>query len=85
MEHIQSLSAQEEQLALLGPTGETLPLALLLPQLVVVGGVLQVTGLMEEVVEAEDPRWVGRRVVGEINLACGACQWCRRGLGRHCP
>ena len=38
-----------------------------------------------EVVEADDPRWVGRRVVGEINLACGNCEWCRRGLGRHCP
>jgi alcohol dehydrogenase len=21
----------------------------------------------------------------EINLACGACEWCARGLGRHCP
>jgi alcohol dehydrogenase len=38
-----------------------------------------------EVVEADDTRWVGRRVVGEINLGCGACRWCRRGLGRHCP
>lgn len=38
-----------------------------------------------EVVEADEPSWVGRRVVGEINLACGDCQWCRRGLGRHCP
>jgi alcohol dehydrogenase len=38
-----------------------------------------------EVVETDDPRWVGRRVVGEINLACGNCEWCRRGLGRHCP
>lgn len=38
-----------------------------------------------EVVEADEPRWVGRRVVGEINLACGNCEWCRRGLGRHCP
>ena len=38
-----------------------------------------------EVVEADSPAWVGRRVVGEINLACGACEWCRRGLGRHCP
>ena len=28
---------------------------------------------------------VGRRVVGEINCACGACEMCRRGLGRHCP
>ncbi len=29
--------------------------------------------------------WVGRRVAGEINLACGHCNWCKRGLGRHCP
>jgi len=38
-----------------------------------------------EVVEARDQRWIGRRVAGEINLACGACDWCARGLGRHCP
>lgn len=38
-----------------------------------------------EVVDADDPAWIGRRVVGEINLACGACEWCDRGLGRHCP
>lgn len=39
-----------------------------------------------EVMEcASDPRWIGRRVVGEINLACGECDWCKRGLGRHCP
>lgn len=38
-----------------------------------------------EVVEADTPQWIGRRVVGEINLACGHCDWCRRGLGRHCP
>lgn len=38
-----------------------------------------------EVVEADDARWVGRRVVGEINLACGRCDWCRKGLRRHCP
>ncbi|RME05499.1 MAG: alcohol dehydrogenase, partial [Deltaproteobacteria bacterium] len=37
------------------------------------------------VVEAcEDPRWVGKRVVGEINLGCGSCPRCRRGLARHC-
>jgi alcohol dehydrogenase len=29
--------------------------------------------------------WIGRRVVGEINAACGQCDWCRKGLGRHCP
>lgn len=38
-----------------------------------------------EVVEADDKSWVGERVVGEINLACGKCEWCTRGLGRHCP
>lgn len=37
------------------------------------------------VVEADDPALVDRRVVGEINLACGRCDWCARGLGRHCP
>jgi len=38
-----------------------------------------------EVVEAESVEWIGRRVVGEINLDCGRCPWCRRGLSRHCP
>jgi alcohol dehydrogenase len=38
-----------------------------------------------EVVEADTEEWIGKRVVGEINLACGACAWCRRDLGRHCP
>lgn len=38
-----------------------------------------------EVVEADDRGLAGERVVGEINLACGKCDWCARGLGRHCP
>ena len=38
-----------------------------------------------EVVAADTASWVGKRVVGEINLACGKCEWCARGLGRHCP
>jgi alcohol dehydrogenase len=38
-----------------------------------------------EVVEADRRDLVGKRVVGEINLACRQCEWCRRGLGRHCP
>jgi len=38
-----------------------------------------------EVTEAADKAWIGKRVVGEINLACNNCDWCRRGLGRHCP
>ena len=38
-----------------------------------------------DVVEADDRTLVGKRVVGEINLACTRCEWCRKGLGRHCP
>jgi threonine dehydrogenase-like Zn-dependent dehydrogenase len=38
-----------------------------------------------EVVSADTAALVGRRVVGEINLACHACSWCARGLERHCP
>ena len=38
-----------------------------------------------EVVEADTHALAGRRVVGEINLACHACSWCARGLERHCP
>jgi threonine dehydrogenase-like Zn-dependent dehydrogenase len=35
---------------------------------------------------AEGPEGLtGRRVVGEINFACGSCRRCREGLGRHCP
>lgn len=29
--------------------------------------------------------WMGKRVVSEINFACGACETCAKGLGRHCP
>jgi alcohol dehydrogenase len=38
-----------------------------------------------EVIECADTGWVGKRVAGEINAACGTCEACRRGLGRHCP
>src|SRR5258708_33502588 len=38
-----------------------------------------------EVVEADTAALVGKRVVGEINLACTHCAWCAKGLGRHCP
>ena len=33
----------------------------------------------------ETPRSLaGRRVTGEINISCGKCELCRRGLGKHC-
>lgn len=38
-----------------------------------------------EVTDTADKSWIGRRVCGEINLACGHCEWCKRKLGRHCP
>ncbi len=31
------------------------------------------------------PAWEGRRVVGEINAACGDCPTCRAGRPTHCP
>lgn len=38
------------------------------------------------VVESSDSgRLEGRRVAGEINIACGQCDYCDAGLGRHCP
>jgi threonine dehydrogenase-like Zn-dependent dehydrogenase len=29
-------------------------------------------------------KWVGERVVGEINLVCGECIHCRHNRPRHC-
>lgn len=34
---------------------------------------------------AESGALSGQRVVGEINCACGHCDYCRRGLQTHCP
>jgi alcohol dehydrogenase len=33
---------------------------------------------------ASDPRWEGRRIVAEINVGCGSCQWCEAGAREHC-
>ena len=39
-----------------------------------------------EIIECrQDPGRVGQRVVGEINLGCGDCALCRKGLKTHCP
>jgi threonine dehydrogenase-like Zn-dependent dehydrogenase len=51
-----------------------------------VGDVVEVRGVSAR----ERDRWVGRRVVGEINVTCSAygyrpmCAFCRRGLKTHC-
>jgi threonine dehydrogenase-like Zn-dependent dehydrogenase len=51
-----------------------------------VGEVVEVRGVSTR----ERERWLGRRVVGEINVTCSAygyrplCLFCRRGLKTHC-
>jgi alcohol dehydrogenase len=51
-----------------------------------VGEVVNVRGVSR----ATNNKWLGRRVVGEINIACRAlgfrrqCAFCRRGLKTHC-
>jgi threonine dehydrogenase-like Zn-dependent dehydrogenase len=37
------------------------------------------------VAEAPDPEWIGKRVVGEINIPCGKCGVCLERDPRHCP
>jgi threonine dehydrogenase-like Zn-dependent dehydrogenase len=34
--------------------------------------------------EADDFSLAGKRVTAEINISCGECEFCRKGLGRHC-
>lgn len=38
-----------------------------------------------DVVACADQHWLGQRVVGEINAACGICVTCRAGAEPHCP
>ncbi len=37
-----------------------------------------------EVIEAGDAAWVGKRVVGDINVSCGRCEQCLNGRPTHC-
>jgi len=41
-------------------------------------------GVVEQA-PALDAHWIGRRVVGEINVGCGICDLCRAGVKGHCP
>ena len=40
-------------------------------------------GVVESAPEA-DASWIGKRVVGEINVGCGRCAWCARNEKEHC-
>ena len=35
--------------------------------------------------ESDKSELIGKRVVGEINLACGECNYCVSGMRTHCP
>ena len=35
--------------------------------------------------DAPEKHWIGKRVVGEINLFCETCDFCLRGETKHCP
>lgn len=37
-----------------------------------------------EVIEADETRWIGRRVVADINAGCGKCADCLERDGHHC-
>jgi threonine dehydrogenase-like Zn-dependent dehydrogenase len=37
------------------------------------------------VIESDEKQWVGRRVVGEINIPCGFCEICSANDPKHCP
>jgi threonine dehydrogenase-like Zn-dependent dehydrogenase len=39
-------------------------------------------GIVEE---SDNPKLVGKRVVGEINIACGECDYCVSKMRTHCP
>jgi threonine dehydrogenase-like Zn-dependent dehydrogenase len=41
-------------------------------------------GVVERASSPNDARWVGKRVVGEITVGCGRCDWCRAGIKEHC-
>jgi alcohol dehydrogenase len=49
-------------------------------------------GEVARVASAKDKHWIGRRVVGEINIACAGlgvrgrrqCSYCQRGIPTHC-
>lgn len=56
----------------------------------IVKGYMGFTGVLGHefvgrVVEASESSWTGKRVCGEINFGCGNCEYCDRGLSRHCP
>ena len=44
----------------------------------------EVLALSDTGMAGEAEEWVGRRVVGEINVGCGECAFCRQGIPSQC-
>lgn len=56
----------------------------------IVSGYMGFTGVLGhefvgDVIDSDTEELIGARVVGEINVGCGICPFCRKGLDRHCP
>jgi alcohol dehydrogenase len=53
-----------------------------------IGGYMNFSGVLGHefvaTVIAGDPAWLGQRVVGEINIADGTCDFCQRGIPSQC-
>jgi len=41
-------------------------------------------GVVEKI-QGDQQRFIGKRVVGDINCGCGMCQYCAVGMKSHCP
>ncbi|MBE2182679.1 MAG: alcohol dehydrogenase catalytic domain-containing protein [Anaerolineae bacterium] len=56
----------------------------------IIRGYMQFSGVLGHEFVAEvvacpsDTRWLGKRVVGEINVPCDNCDFCSRGIPSHC-
>jgi len=56
----------------------------------ILNGYMKYTGILGHefvgtVVKSNNPDLIGKRVVGEINAGCTKCDFCIRGMERHCP
>lgn len=38
-----------------------------------------------KVVNSSTKELIGKRVVGDINISCGKCEYCKSGMEKHCP
>ena len=56
----------------------------------ILNGYMKYTGILGHefvgtVVKSNNSNLIGKRVVGEINAGCTKCDFCIRGMERHCP